>query len=131
VYKLSETGLALDEGEGDFRLLAEARQPEHELYWVHIGCNNYQLGLLFLDQIGDVVESELQHDRLLSIMRFLIMSLLILFLLILYFAFSGRLETSGLFFMCFRGVFLQELNERLLLIAVEGASELIDYRGDL
>ena len=60
VNKLSEGSLATDEAEWDALLSAESWKVNHELEWVDIVGNHDKLGLLFFNEGGDVVETELK-----------------------------------------------------------------------
>lgn len=64
VNKLSEACLALDEGEGDTLLSAEGRKEDEELDRVNIVSHNDELGLALLNELGNVVETELEDDWL-------------------------------------------------------------------
>lgn len=61
--QLSEAGLGLDNAVGDVLLAAESRHPADELNRVHIVGDHDELGLLGLDQLGDVVDAELDDVR--------------------------------------------------------------------
>jgi hypothetical protein len=60
VDQLAESGFSLDEAVGDAELLAEVGEPDDELDGLDVVGDDDQLGLLLLDQLGDVVESELE-----------------------------------------------------------------------
>ena len=60
VDQLAEGGFSLDEAVGDVELSAEVGQPDDQLNGVDVVGNDDQLGLLLLDELGDVVESELE-----------------------------------------------------------------------
>ena len=60
VHELSKGGFSLDEAVGNVELSAEVRQPDDEFDGVNVVGNDNELGLLLLDEFGDVVESELK-----------------------------------------------------------------------
>mmetsp|Transcript_28061 Transcript_28061/g.61136 ORF Transcript_28061/g.61136 Transcript_28061/m.61136 type:complete len:267 (-) Transcript_28061:41-841(-) len=55
----TETGLVLDDHEGDVHLAAEGGHPYDELDGVDVAGDEDELGLLLLDEGGDVLETEL------------------------------------------------------------------------
>ena len=63
VDESTESGLTLDDGVGDTHLVAEGGEPHHQLEGIHIIGNEHQLGLLLLDQLGDVVQTVLDDQR--------------------------------------------------------------------
>ena len=64
VHKLAEVGLAADEAEGDTLLSAESGQVNNELNRVDVVGDDNELGLVLLDEVGHVVETELEVDGL-------------------------------------------------------------------
>jgi len=64
VDELTKSGLSLDEAIWDSLLSAESWEEDHHLEWVDIVGNDNHLGLVFLDEGGDVVETELEEDWL-------------------------------------------------------------------
>lgn len=58
VNELAEVVLALDDAVGDTLGLAQGWQERHELDWLDVTGDGDELGLAFLDQGGDVVETE-------------------------------------------------------------------------
>jgi len=63
----SETNLALDDHVGNAFLSAEGWQPQHELNGVNVVGNDDELGLLLLNEGGDVVKTELNDLGLLGV----------------------------------------------------------------
>ena len=59
VAELTEGGLALDEAEGDVLASAESGQEAQDLHGLAVGGHDDELGLAFLDDVGDVVQAEL------------------------------------------------------------------------
>lgn len=95
--ELSESGLVADNGVGDVEGLAEGGQEDDGLNGVDVAGNEDQLGSLLLDEVGHVVETELEGNGLVSLFILLILSL-----------FSGGvLESVGLLLSGLRGVFSQ------------------------
>lgn len=68
VDELAEACLALDEGEGDTLLAAEGGEENEELDGVDVVSHNDELGLALLDELGHVVETELEDDWLGSLL---------------------------------------------------------------
>jgi hypothetical protein len=64
VNKLAEACLALDEGEGNALLSAESGEENEELNGVNVVSHNNELGLALLNELGNVVETELDDDGL-------------------------------------------------------------------
>ena len=75
VNKLAEVGLAANEAVGDTLLAAESGQVHDELDGVDIVGDHDQLGLVLLNQGGDVVETELEVHWLLGLLGVLGLSL--------------------------------------------------------
>jgi hypothetical protein len=102
-------------------LSAELGQPEHEFNRVNVVGDDDQLGLLVLYQSGNVVQTELEHLRLLVLLLDLLVHLLL-----------GLLQESGfLLLLGLGGVLLQQFEESLGLVAVHGGVELVQSRGHL
>jgi len=59
VHHLTQTSLALDNAIRNLHLAAQSRKPDHQLNGVNIVGNDNKLGLLLLDESGDVVQAEL------------------------------------------------------------------------
>lgn len=57
--KLPQVSLALHKAIGDVHFPAESWQPHHQLNGVDIVGNDHNLGLSLFDELGDVVETEL------------------------------------------------------------------------
>jgi len=60
VAELSESCFTSDEAEWDVVLSAESWQENHDLEWVNIVGHDDELGFAFLDESGDVVETEFE-----------------------------------------------------------------------
>lgn len=78
MHDLSEHSLVLDDDEGHAHASAESGQPHDQLDGVHVVGDDNQLGLLLLDQGGDLVEPEDQRggvllgEVLLDVLAFLL-----------------------------------------------------------
>ena len=68
VDELAEACLTLDEGEGDALLSAESGEESEELNGVNIVSHNNELGLALLNELGNVVETELDNNWLGSLL---------------------------------------------------------------
>jgi len=64
VDELAEACLALDEGVGDALLSAERGQEDEELNGVDVVGHDHELGLALLNQLGHVVQAELEQHGL-------------------------------------------------------------------
>ena len=64
VHELAKASLALDEGIGDTLLAAESWEEDEQLNGVDIVSHHNELGLALLNQLGNVVETELDQDGL-------------------------------------------------------------------
>lgn len=112
VAELSESSLGLDEAEWDSLLSAESREEHHDLSWIDIVSHNDELGLTLLNEVGNVVETELEDVWLVTTgLTLLLSSLLESFLLLL----------SGL-----RSVLGEELKELGSLVLVNSLLELVE-----
>ena len=60
VDELAEGSFSLDEAVWDVHLLAEGGEPDNEFEGLDVVSNGNKLGLLVLDELGDVIESELE-----------------------------------------------------------------------
>ena len=112
VAKLTESCLSLDEAVWDLLLSAESWEVHHHLEWVDIVGDDNELGLTFLDEGGDVVQTELEGDWLgagLAGLLGLGLSLQ-----------SGLLLLGGLW-----GVLGEELQKLGRLVLVNGLGELV------
>lgn len=67
VDELAESSFTLNEGEGDVVLSAELGQEDNELNGVNVVGDKHELGLLVLNEGGDVVKTELDDDGLLGL----------------------------------------------------------------
>jgi len=114
--ELSESGLGLDDAERHVFLAAESRQPADELDRIDIMSDDDELGLLLLNQISDVVETELDDARSLSLDVLLV---------------GFVSETLLLFSLSLRSQLLQQSRKLRELGLVAGVLELRDRRRDL
>jgi len=114
VAELSESSLGLDEAEWDSLLSAESRKEDHDLSWVDIMSHDNELGFTLLDEVGNMVETELKNVWLITTgLTFLLSSLLESFLLLL----SGLWSILG-----------EELEELGSLVLVNSLLELEEGR---
>ena len=60
VHQFAEGSLSLDEAVWDVHLLAEGGEPDDQLDGLNVVGDGDELGLLVLNELGDVVESELE-----------------------------------------------------------------------
>ena len=67
VDELSKVGLATDEAEGDTLLAAESGKMDNELDGVDVVGNDDELGLVLLNESGNVVKTKLEVHRLLTL----------------------------------------------------------------
>lgn len=102
-------------------LSAELGQPEDQFDGVDIGGDNHQLGLLVFDQSGHVVKTELQHAGTGGVVSLISGNLL----------FSLGQKSSLFLLLGFRGVLLQQFEQVLGLVTVDGGVELVDSWGNL
>jgi len=68
VDELAEACLTLDEGEGDTLLSAESGEESEELNGVDVVSHNNELGLALLNELGHVVQTELDNNWLGSLL---------------------------------------------------------------
>lgn len=101
VDEVTETSLTLDNDEGDVHLAAESREPDNELNGVNIVSNDDKLGLLGLDEGGDVVKTILEGLGLSGSLDLLALGL----------NSSLSLETISLSLLGLRAVLAEELEE--------------------
>jgi len=120
VDQLSQAGLGLDDAVRDFHLAAQGRQPTDGLNRVDVVGDDDELGLLVLDQGGDVVQTELQAGRGLGVDGLAVLLGL-----------GGLSETLLLLSVGLRGQLLEEADESLELLLVNAVVELGDGRRDL
>jgi hypothetical protein len=121
VGQCAETGLSLDNGEGDIKLAAQGRKPDDELDRINIVGDDDQLGLLLLNEGSDVLKTVLEGVGDLGSGNRLTGSN------------SGGLglNAGGLGLLGLRLVLNQELEELSSLVLVESLLELVDGWGDL
>lgn len=91
VHELAEVGLAADEGERNTLLSAESGQMDHDLDGVDIVGNHDELGLVLLNEGGDVVKTELDVHGLGGLGSTLILSSLLKSVLLLLSSLGGVL----------------------------------------
>lgn len=102
VDKFAKVGLATDEAEGDTLLAAESGQVNNELDGIDVVGDNDHLGLVLLDQRGDVVEAELKVHGLLGLLGGALVGSLTL---------SLGLESVGLLLVGLGGVLSEQFKE--------------------
>jgi hypothetical protein len=112
----TESGLALDNAEWNILLSAQGWEPADELDWVNIVSNNDELGLLVLDEGGDLMDTVLDSKWLLLV-TFLTGGL----------GLSDLLKADLLLLGGLWGVLVQELEELRSLVLVESVGELVDH----
>jgi len=122
VDELAKVGLSTDEAEGDTLLTAESGQVNDELNGVDVVSDDDHLGLVLLDQRGDVVESELDVHGLLTLLGGGLVRGL---------AFSLGLESVGLLLGGLGSVLREQFKELGSLVLLEGLRELVDGGGHL
>lgn len=116
----AESSLALDEAERDVLLSAKLGEPDDGLNGVNIVSNDNESSLLLLNELGDVVQTELDRDGGLGA-GFLVISFVL-----------GGLEQSLLSLLSVLGLDLsEEVQEGGGLISVDSLGELVDGGGDL
>lgn len=121
VDQLSESSLVSNDGVGDVKRLAEGGEEDNSLNGVDVIGDEDQLGSFLLDEVGDVVETELEGDGLVSLFIFLVLGL-----------FSGGvLKSVSLLLSGLGGVFSQNFEKLRSGGLVEGIEELGDTSGDL
>ncbi len=121
VNKSSETRLGLDDAIGDTHLAAEGGQPEDEFNRINIVGDDDQLGLLGFYESGDVVDTVLDHDGLLSLIDLGTTGSLL----------GEGTQTSLLISIRFRAVLVKQLEELGSGVLVQGLGELVDRGRDL
>ena len=118
----SQTSLALDNGVGDTHLAAESGKEDNQLNGVNVVGDEDERGLLVLNETNDVVETVLDVVGLLAD---------VLLLLALGDGGGLTLETLLLLGLGLRTVLVEELEGLGSGVAVQGALELSDRRGNL
>jgi len=120
VAESSETRLALDDAVRDVGLTAQSGKPDNNLDGDNIVSDDDELSLAVLNQLGDMVDSELDEDRL-----------LLALLLTSHLGLSLSTTAEQLLSARLSTVLVQELEERSGGGLVESAGELGDCGGDL
>jgi hypothetical protein len=113
VHDSAETGLALDDDVRDVHLAAEGGKPDHKLNGFDIVGDDNELGLLLLDELGHVVQTELDELGLGRLIVLLGLGSL-----------SGSFETLVLLLNGLGAVLGQELEEVDSEVLVGSAGEL-------
>ena len=67
VDELAEVSLSADEAEGDTLLAAESGQVDDDLNRVNVVSDDNKLGLVLFNKSGDVVETKLDVERLVTL----------------------------------------------------------------
>lgn len=120
VYKLTKSGLALDDAERDTLLTAQRGQPHDELNRDDIMSDGHKGYLLLRDQLSDMLKAELEHVLLYHLQ-----------LLACLLGNGQLLQSLLLGSLGLWDVFAQQLEELGGLVFVDGLVELSDGRGDL
>lgn len=118
----SQTSLALDNGVGDTHLAAESGKEDNQLNGINVVGDEDERGLLVLNETNNVVETVLDVVRLFAD---------VLLLLALGDGGGLTLETLLLLGLSLRTVLVEELEGLGSGVAVQGALELSDRRGNL
>ena len=116
VDELAKVGLAADEAEGDTLLPAESGKMDDNLNRVDVVGNDDKLGLVLLNESGDVVQAELEVHWLLGLGGVLL---------------SLTLKTKGLLLVGLGHVLSEQFKELGGLVLVESLGELVDLRRHL
>ena len=121
VDECTETSLTLDNTVRDTHLTAESREPENQLNGVNIISNDDQLGLLGLNQSGNVVDTVLDDNGLVSLGNFLLLRL----------GKSSGTETLTLLSLGLGSVLVHQLEDLSSSVLVQNVGELVKSRRDL
>ena len=116
----AEASLTLDDAVGHVHLAAQRGEPDDELDGVDVVRDAHELRLALLDEVGDVVDAELDHDGLLG-----------LNLLARRLSLRGGDEALLLLRVILGSVLEEELEELGGEVLVEGVVELLDGGGNL
>ena len=116
----AEASLTLDDAVGHVHLAAQRGEPDDELDGVDVVRDAHELRLALLDEVGDVVDAELDHDGLLG-----------LNLLARRLSLRGGDEALLLLRVILGAVLEEELEELGGEVLVEGVVELLDGGGNL
>jgi hypothetical protein len=119
--EFTEVGLAADEAEGDTLLSAESGQMDNELNGVDVVGDDNKLGLVLLNECGDVVEAELKVHGLLGLASGFTSGA----------SLSIGLQSAGLLLVGLGSVLGHKLEELGSLVLLEGLGELVDLGRDL
>jgi len=117
VDELAKVGLAADEAVGDARLAAKGGEEDHHLDGVDVVGDHNELGTVLLNELGDVIEAELNVDRLGTNVSGLLA--------------GGLNEAIFLFGAGLRAIFGEQFKEFTGLVTLNGAVELSDSWWDL
>lgn len=111
--ELAEACLTLDESEGDALLSAEGGEESEELNGVNVVSHNNELSLTLLNELGHVVETELDNNWLSSLLGISITDL----------SLSLLLESGLLLLVGLGNVFTEQFKELrcydILIISIE------------
>lgn len=110
VNELAEACLTLDEGIGDTLLSAEGGEEDEELDGINVVSHNNKLGLALLDEVGNVVKTELEDNWLSGLLG---VSTTLLGL-------SLRLKAGLLLLMGLGLVFSEQFKELGSLVLIDG-----------
>lgn len=121
VDKGPQTGLVLDNHERNLHLSAKGRHPHHEFNRIDVAGNQDQLGLLFFDQGGHMLQAELHNMRGLARRFFLSCGL----------GSSSLLDTLLLGSRGLGAVLVEQGKDGHGLVLSQRLGELVDGRRDL
>lgn len=118
VSQQTKSALSLHNSIGDIHLAAQGGQPDNQLQRINIVGNQNQLGLLLLDQGGDVLQSVFKSGRGSSG-------------ILLATSGSSSLKSGSLGLLGLRLVLHQQLEHFRSLVLVKSLGELVNSRRDL
>lgn len=121
VHKSAQTGLALDDAEGDIHLAAQSGQPDDKLDGVNIVRDHNHGCLLLLDKSGHMLQAILEDSGGRSGSGILSLSG----------SSGGLLQALNLGFLGLGLVLDQQLEELSSLVLVQSGGELLDGRRNL
>jgi len=110
VAELTEVGLTADEAERNILSTAESGQVDNSLNGVNVVGNNNNLGLVLLNEGGDVVKTEFDEKRLGGLLVVL--------------GLSSLLKTDLLVSLALGGVLSEQFEELIALVLLESVVEL-------
>jgi hypothetical protein len=121
VDKSTETSLTLNNAVWDTHLAAESREPENQFNGINIVGNNNELGLLGFNKGGDVVNTVLDDNGLVSLGDLLLLGL----------GSSSSTETITLLGLVLRSVLVHQLEELSGSVLIQNVGELVESWGNL